>query len=368
MPSSEQRTRPLTLDDLPDVAELFGAVFRNGIPLQKTKVIEHMRAIYLDGPWFDAEISSIVHTDAGGRVNGFFGVMQVPMVWRGAPVRVGITGALMVANPAADPLAAVRMAKAHLAGPQDLTICDSANRTSLDLAQELKFAIIGSNCLEWYRVLRPAGLGMELLRLRGMAGLAALGGMAARLVDHRLRQMRFRGAETAASVLDRDIEIQAFVKNALQLANPFLLRPRWDPPGLEWQLRLAAEKKVWGPLHIREVTTKAGKLVGTYLYHGRRGGVAVVLQVLAHPGMAARVLACLCRHAGEIGCVAVRGQTSAALMDGLFRTPSVFYRHRAATVAYSRDAEMVTALMTGNALVGGLIGDTWTQLASEIFD
>jgi hypothetical protein len=358
----------LAADDLPQVAELFGAVFRNGRRLEYEDVINHMRAIYLDGPWFDSDISSIVHVDERGRVDGFFGVIQVPMVWGEAPIRVAVTGTLMVANSAKNPLAAVRMARAHLAGPQDMTLCDTANRVSLDLAQELKFTILGSNGLEWYRVLRPAGFGLEWLRGRGHSGLARLCGLPARFVDRRLRRFGPHAAESASSVLDRDIDVTAFVECAVQLARPFALRPRWDEPGLKWQLHLAAKKEGWGPLHMRQVTNQSGKLMGAYLYYGKHGSVAVVLQILTLPGMATRVVASLCQHAMEIGCVAVRGQAGPSIMDGLFRTPGVFYRHRAATVMHSRIPELVLAAMSGNALLGGLVGDTWTRLTSDAFD
>ena len=364
-PSSLLHTRRLGEDDLPAVAALFAEVFRAGLPVQTSSLIDHMRALYLGGPWFDPGLCSLVHLDEGGRIDGFLGVVAMPMRWQGRPLRAGITGTWMVRNPAQNAMATLRLARAYLAGPQDLSVSDTLNRISLDLAQELKYAVLSGDSLEWTRVLRPAGFGQAMLRAQGRPRLARLASCLATLADRSTR--RFVSLPDPG-VDDAAVEPKAFIAHAQTLAVQYEVRPDWDGPGLEWLLRLAAQQRFCGTLELRAIHKKNGKLAGVYALYGGRGRIAVALQVLCRPGMAARVIGSMCRRATEAGAVGVRGQTHPALIDGLIRTHGVFYRHRAATVVHSRDPALIEIARRGDMLVGGFVGDSWTRLATDQFD
>ena len=60
--------RALERSDLPDVARLVCEVMM-GRPVDRTDALErHLAALFLDHPWFDPEIPSLVSTDKGGRL------------------------------------------------------------------------------------------------------------------------------------------------------------------------------------------------------------------------------------------------------------------------------------------------------------
>ena len=61
--------------------------------------------------------------------------------------------------------------------------------------------------------------------------------------------------------------------------------------------------------------------VGCYLYYGRPGGIAWVLQILALPEATDAVVANLLNHAEAHGSVAVHGRTQPHLLDTLLAQP-----------------------------------------------
>jgi hypothetical protein len=128
----------------------------------------------------------------------------------------------------------------------------------------------------------------------------------------------------------------------------------------------AADKNRHGPMVRRIVRGKDGRALGCYIYYGRRGGVAWVLQFLARPDAIGPALDHLFADAFARGCVAVRGRSQARLLDALQRRHCLFF-HRSATVVHSHDAELVAAIRSGEALVTGLSGDAWTRLIGDTF-
>jgi hypothetical protein len=144
------------------------------------------------------------------------------------------------------------------------------------------------------------------------------------------------------------------------------VRPAWDPATLRWILAHLARKERHGAMVRRVVHASDGRPLGCYIYYGRPGGVAWVLQVLASPDGIEPVLDNLFASAFAQGCVAVRGRTRTRLLDALQRRHCVFIRHTS-TVVHSANAELVAAIRAGDALVTGLSGDAWTRLIGDTF-
>ena len=86
----------------------------------------------------------------------FVGVNVVPMVFSGTRMKAAFCGALMVDEPKRDPLAGARLLKAFLSGSQDLSISETANKTSLEMAKALKGVAFAGYSLEWMRAFTPA--------------------------------------------------------------------------------------------------------------------------------------------------------------------------------------------------------------------
>ena len=79
--------RACTDDDIGGVADLFLRAFRKGDEHSLPALRDYLRRLYLENPWVDPELPSLV-ADHDGAVAGFIGIVPMPQRLDGAPVRV----------------------------------------------------------------------------------------------------------------------------------------------------------------------------------------------------------------------------------------------------------------------------------------
>jgi hypothetical protein len=162
------------------------------------------------------------------------------------------------------------------------------------------------------------------------------------------------------------VDDAALLEQIPQFSANYALHPDWDRNSLAFFLRHASHKSRHGELFRRMVYGRNGAPVGCYLYYGRPGGIAWVLQVLALPEAANAVVTDLLKHAETQGCVGVRGRTQPHLLGTLLRQRCLFFQ-RSSTTVFSNNAELMAAIRSGDAFIIGLAGEGWTQLIGERF-
>jgi hypothetical protein len=91
-----------------------------------------------------------------------------------------------------------------------------------------------------------------------------------------------------------------------------------------------------------------------------------VLQILASPGSADAVFSSLLTHAATLGAVALRGRAQPNLLASLLRNHCVLFQ-RSSTTVYSKNADLLAAIRSGDAFIVGLAGEAWTRLIGENF-
>ncbi|HET9904857.1 MAG TPA: hypothetical protein VFQ27_14265 [Xanthobacteraceae bacterium] len=360
------RIRPLRPQDVGAVADLFQKHFRKGRGPAPEPLAAYLEELFLHHPCAEADLPSRVHLDPEGKVDGFIGVLPARMQFRGRALRAAIAGSLMVADPRRDPLAGARLLRAFLKGPQDLSISESANPLSQGMWERLGGFAAASYSLEWVRVLRPFS-----------AGLAALA--AARPSARRLRPFA-RGADRLCRPLAArflalappgpfpggDADDAQIADAVCEFSDDVALGPNWDTATLRWMLSHAQKKERHGTLFRRIVRARGGRLLGCYLYYGRPDGIAWVLQILGRREHLGAIVDDLLRHAAGQGCAAVRGRTNPQLL-GVLLTRNCVMLHRASTVVHARDPRIVQAVLTGDAVLDGLAGESWTRLIGGEF-
>jgi len=358
--------RPCTPDDIPAVAGLFQRTFRDPRSAAPASLQTYLRELYFEHPWRDPDLASKVFV-ADGTVGGFIGILPLRLAFRGATIRAAVAGSLMVDKPQENPLAGARLLRAYLGGPQELSLSDSANAVSRGMWERLGGKTMPTESMEWVRAFRPAATalalaaeGAPLLRLAWPVAFAA--DRIAGLIKHDL--LRFEPA--AADARDTEASDEDLVRLVPELAQSYDVRPAWEPATLRWILGHVARKERHGPMVRRIVRDRNGGLLGCYVYYGRRGGVAWVLQVLAPPDGIEPVLDNLFANAFRLGCVGIRGRTRARLLDGLQRRHCLFGTHTS-TVVHCANAELMAAIRAGDGLVTGLSGDGWTRLIGDTF-
>jgi hypothetical protein len=361
--------RPLAPGDLGAVARLFQKRFRNADARAPASLKSYLGDLYFAHPWRDPEIVSRVHVSADGAVNGFIGVFPSRMTLRGRAIRAAIAGSLMVDEPLKDPLAGARLLRAFFAGPQDIAISETANALSQGMWMRLGGHVLATASMEWLRVFRPASTAVHLIgdsvpALKWLRPFARL----ADLAFSRMRRapLRLSPHSPLRDLRETDADEEGFVAATLHLTSQFQLRPDWNAHVLRWLLWHAEEKERHGAMVRRLVYGPQGQPIGGYIYYGRPGGVAWVLQIFAEPGRTEPILDSLLAHALNIGAVAVRGRTHPLLMESLLSRGCVF-GHRSATLVHARDSAILEAARSNDALITGLAGENWSRLIGGVF-
>jgi hypothetical protein len=152
----------------------------------------------------------------------------------------------------------------------------------------------------------------------------------------------------------------------MELTSNSPVHPAWDDTSLRWFLDQAEIKEQRGPVHRRVVRRANGAVIGCVLYYAEARGVAWVLQLIAAPGFAQQVVDDLFAHAERTGLAAIRGRVTPSTQEALLHRNALLYR-RAATVAHSRDPELLAAVGGNGAVVTGLAGESWIRLIGGAF-
>ena len=354
--------------DVPAVAALFQKTFREpGRPA--TPALETCLAeAFLEHPWYDREIASRVHVGAEEKVTGFIGVFPGRFVHRGRTVRAAIAGTLMVESPEREPLAGAKLLRSVVKGPQEISISESTNLISRRLWEPLGGKVVPLLSLDWFRVMRPGAAALAMFMERIPRGaLLAPGAKAIDWVGKGWTERNLRpGSAPGRLTLDSLPSDAAFAGAVGSLSEDFELRPAWSQADVEWFVSQAGHKARYGSLRRAIACNRKGETVGCYLYHGNRGGVGRVLQVLARPDAIGEVVDSLFAEADQAGLAGLRGRCTPGMMNSLL-TRNCLYVHRASTVFHTGDPELARTIKSGGALITGLAGEGWTRLVGDEF-
>jgi hypothetical protein len=357
--------RALRRDDLVDVANLLGYAFQNQVRPASPALAAYLGELFLDLPDRDPEIEALVHLDATNRITGFIGIFSQSMVHMGRTIRVAIASSFAVDKRSHDPLAAPLLLRAFLQGPQDLSLGDRANSTSVAMWRSLRGPTFPYYSFDWLCVLHPVGYAAARAARRN--SMARLMTPLARSLD-RMMARRASGGATPGRTVDRlkveDVDDEALLDVIPELVAEAPLHPVWTPARLRRVLSDAAQKSQLGDVVRQVVRTRSGSLVGTYMYHVRSGDIATTVQVLARKGQAGPVLDCLLADATARGAVAVGGRAQPVLLEPLMERGASF-TSPLRCLADARDKTLLAPLESGEAIVTGLVGEYWTRLNDD---
>ncbi|MER2606844.1 MAG: hypothetical protein ABTQ29_13505 [Siculibacillus sp.] len=367
--------RALLPEDLEGVARLFVRTFRKNTATVSPALVDYLRLHYLDAPGADPDIRPLVHLRDDGTVSGFIGVTPLPMTFAGRPLRAAVCGALMVEGHETDPLAGARLLKAFLSGPQDLSLSETANDTSVAMWTRLRGIALPAYSMDWVRVVRPSGflLGLLASRLRWLRLARPLAAVLDRLYRRRLSHDRLHWSATPAHPSERlrttvaAIDRAAFAEHFRALTAHVALRPDFGDAQLDHVLTEAEAQTHRGAARFVAVAAPGGRVIGAALYHLTPGAAAHVLQIVAAPNQAGLVVDALIDHLSEAGAIAATGRTQPFLLDAMLARRIAFYPF-VTTVVHSRHDDVVAAFRAGDAMFNGLAGEQWSRLVGADFD
>jgi len=353
------RVRPFVDDDISQVVDLHRRIFGMSDKWSPELYRGYFHEVFLNNPWYDKSLCSLVYEEGSGKIGGFLGVMPRPMWMKGRPIRAAVSSQFIVEPESRLKLAGVQLLKAFLSGPQDLSLADEANNSSRALWERLGGSTELLYSIHWTCILRPAQyvrvrLGPRNL-LRPLTFLLkpfcqVIDSVVARAPDNTYYR-------TGARCVGEDPGVETLLKCSDAFRHPQSLRPEYDQSSLEWLLGRAAETNGHGNLQKVAVRNAARELIGWFLYYLDRHGMGEVLQIGSNKTSAHEVLNYLFIHAWRNGAIALRGRLEPGLMPELLALRGLTHRHRYWTLVHSQKPELLDGIHRGDAFMTRLEGE-----------
>jgi len=353
--------RPFVEGDIPHVARLHRTVFKrdDGADAGGLDAYHaYFMRVFLDNPLRDNDLPSLVYEEHD-RIVGFLGVVPRWMTMKGDRFKAAIGSQFMVDPVAAFGNVAVRLARAFLDGPQDLSISDEAS----DIARKIWEGLGGMTALlrslHWTRPLRPATLAVVTAsrrpRLAPMAlplsPIAAMvDAMATRIPHSHFHQPKPDGA------IAEDLTEEAVLSYLSTANRPGLLHVEYDEATLHWLLERAAERKANGSLHAA-VVRHDRRIIGWYLYHLDHQRVANVLHLDAEPPSVREVLDHLFYQASAHGAIAATGRLEPRYLQPLSDTYCLLHRRGPWLLLNTSITDLARSFETEDALFSRFEGE-----------
>jgi hypothetical protein len=352
--------RPFERKDVPEVANLYESVVRSGSHTSPPGLARYFERTFLEHPWVDPEIPSLVYETGDGRIGAFIGSHVRALRFDGERIRVGCSGQLV-----SDPIigskgAGAMLLRRYLCGAQDLTITDGATPQVRQMWEQLGGSTAFFSSLSWTRFFRPFRFaGDYLLKRAGAASwrplLSPLGSAFDALATNACATL-LRMAEPPTQ--SEQLTPQAVLEHLPSVVGRRRVCPDYDEESLRWLFREAARVTTRGNLIRQLVRDQRGRVLGWYITYLQPGGVGQVLQIAAKDRDAGAVMDHLFHHAWREGTTALRGRCEPFLFDAL-RQRHCYFRPDALALLHSRDANLVNAILTGNGLITRMDGEWW---------
>jgi len=354
--------RPLERADLPQVAALYELVARSGRPTPPPLLGAYFERVLLDHPWADSDIPSLVHVDDDGSIVAFQGSSVRRARFDGRAIRIACAGQLVAHPDARNRAVGALLVRAYLAGPQELTITDTANDQMRRIWMLLGGDMVHASCIGWMRVLRPWRFSEWYLRERRMRWGRPTGGRVLGVLD--AASTRWIGGLSPPrepDVTGEPLTPSGLVDHLHAIGDRVRLHLDYDERYLTWLFDALAFVSGLGTPVARLVRERDGRVLGWYVYYLVPHGVSRVLQVAASDRHVGRVLDDLLHHAWSCGAIAVLGRLEPRLVEPVASRRIVLHPAGYLALAHSRDTEILGAIASGRSLLTRLDGEWWIQ-------
>jgi len=350
------RVRPFEESDIPQVADVHRAAFRRDDASDLAEYRDYFTQVFLDTA--DHRISSLVFQESNGRVTGFLGLVPRLVTLDGRRYQAAVSSQFIVDPAGHVGLVALRLAKAYLEGPQDLSIADEAN----DVSRKIWEGLGGSTALllsmYWTRVLRPARVALSFLRgRRRMAPLAVMAAPAATLTDS--ITVRLPGSQlrlSSPAVVAEPLCAGRALANSAAAGGDGILRVEYDQAAFQALLDRVAVRARDG--RVLSALVKSGSAIaGWYIAYVGADGVAEVAQLSATPSTVHAVLDRLFFDAWQAGADSVSGRLDPRFMQALSDKYCLFHRRGPWVLIHARQPELVRALESGATCLSRFDGE-----------
>lgn len=350
--------RPMTRADIPAVEALFCKAFARRRP--PGDLAAYIEAVFFGSPHYSEEHGSIVYDDGRTGVTSALLSLPMPFLSHGKPLTARLLCAFMSDGTRTGALGAARLSRSIGAGRVDMGFSDNASPVSADHSVASGGILLPVESLEWRRTFQPLGALLRKRRERPIPVVAPLLRALDRAILARkplIRPVPARGCVT------REAPPQAFLDHAGPMMERFAVRPVWTQAHFDWLLGIVALNRTLGPLRCRTVE-EAGRTIGAFLFTGRPGATARVLNLVCEEDRELDVTAQMfCGLAGE-GYVDAAGMAQSFTINAVMRQRRLTFRHRGYLCVNTRHDDLLAAARRGDIYVGGLASESWSRMVT----
>jgi hypothetical protein len=356
---SSGTVRPMQDADFPQLLALYEHVSGSPKGTTKEQLASHLKRVFIEHPWRDDAVPSLVVEQDDGSLCGCLGVVPRPMIFAGKQILSATSHSFLMSPESRAGLSAIELVRVFLSGPQELSLCQGES-ASARIWQLFGGQVSQIYSLCWVRSLRPARHALSFLSRRGVPELFTVllrpFGMAADAVALRLAPAAFNFRSPGLKVTELDVE--QLPATLSRIFNGKQLHPSYNADNLTWLLDTLQMNPARGTL--RKVMVCDGPdILGWYLYF-LRGAIADVAQIAATRNTMSRVFDHLLWQAHQDGAAAASGQVDPVLFDSLnergclLRNPEPRW-----LLMHSRNSALPTAINNGQAFLSRMDAEWW---------
>ncbi|WP_425987136.1 GNAT family N-acetyltransferase [Ensifer sp. R-19] len=351
--------------DIPIVSSMFTRIFRKREEAASEELRQYLETTFFGSPLYTPENGSIVYDDGTGGIGSAILALPMEFTVNGRHTVAKLLCAFM-SEGKAGAVGAACLARAMRAARQDMCFSDNSSPVSADHWVAGGGVVLPIQSLDWRRAFRPLkawaltiGRQAPLLRSRVVMGPLAV-------ADRILRRHRPRTKPDArAGCTTRAIDPAAFVECAEPMLLRFAVRPVWSRSEFDWLTAVAGLNSTLGELLSREVVDEGGRVIGAYLYFGKAGETATVLNIVCEAGREFDVTAQMFHSLDAEGYALAVGSAQPFLMNAISRQRWLSFHHRGYFCMVTRHADLKDAAQRNDIYVGGLASESWSRLLTD---
>jgi len=355
-------------NDSSKVASLYEFVMRSGSRTPAPELSSYFERTFLDHPWVDPDIPPLVYEMPNGEIGAFLGSHVRRLRFQGERVRLGCSGQLVSDPSLRSKGIGALLLRRYLQGPQELTTTDGATLEVQQMWERLGGSTSWLTPLSWTRLFQP-------FRFVGHRLVDRLNSPRVASRMHPLWSLLDRAGATLSGgllgVQSPTTRAEPLIPSTLLEHLPSVARhlrvyPDYDERSLAWLFEELERVKTRGRLIRKLVRDTDGRALGWYVAYLKAGGVGHVVQIAARPQDVAAVIDHLFHDAWRSGTAVLKGRLEPLLFPALQRRRCLF-RHDALTLVHSRNATLLNAIYSGQALLTRMEGEWWMGHHTEPF-
>jgi hypothetical protein len=356
------RIRSLRPEDLTGVVALYRAHLARPNVAHPDELRTAFEQVFLGQPLSDPAIPSLVFHGADGEILGFIGSLVHQMRFGQRPIRLACSSSLVVSPKARQFGAGGLLLRKYLAGPQDLTMTDTAGRATEQMWKRLGGSMYPLGSVTWLHLIHPlrAAIGLKLWH-SGKHRQLPMARPLCRPLDGVYSRFTNTDPTDGTGGLEKHTEEplspQLLIDHLCLGPQRFDLLPDHDTESLGMLFDHIGRSRSNGRLVKNLVRDARGRPVGWYVASLLPSDIYRVLGCAATPGNEGLLFRHVLGNAKHLNAAAVAGRVEPWLLEVLPRRTMMFSRVR--FLIHSRDEALCDAVRSSKALLTGLQSDVW---------